>query len=103
MVGNILHMISSGTPCRCISFLEDSKSPNGSHKSSYASTCGIQNLAGRGKEVTYAMKGESVCWISSSKLVDTHPLRVFIIMSIFSFIVCISCAMRDAPTSSSEG
>ena len=103
VVGNPLHMISSETPCRCIRVLEDSKLPNGSCEPSYAFTCGIQNLAGRGKEVTYAMKGKSVHWISLSKLVDTRTLRAFIIMSIFSFIVCISCAMRNTSTSSSKG
>jgi len=49
------------------------------------------------------MKGESVHWTSSSKLVDTYPLRVLIIMSIFSFIFYISYARRNTPTSSSEG
>ena len=70
---------------------------------SYASTYGIRNLAGRGKKVTCVVKGESVRWTSSSKLVDTCPFKAFIIMSIFSFVVCISCAMCNAPTSSLEG
>ena len=55
-------------------------------------------LGWRGKDVTGAVKGELVRWTSSSKLVDTRPFRAFIIISIFSFIVCISCAMRRLPT-----
>ena len=47
-------------------------------------------------------KGELVWWTSFSKLVDTWPFRALIIISIFSFIVCISCAMRNTPTSCSK-
>ena len=83
--------------------LNDSKWSSGSHEPSYASTCGIQNLAGRGKEVTCAVKGESVHYTSSFKLVDTRPLKVLIIMSVFSFIFYFSYARRNVPTSSSEG
>ena len=57
----------------------------------------------RGKEVTYAVNGESVQWTNSSQLVDTRPLRAFIIMSILSFIVYISWAMHITPTSILEG
>ena len=83
--------------------LNDSKWFSGSRKLPYASTCGIRNLPERGKEVTCAVKGKSVSWPSSSKLVDTCLLKAFIIMSIFSFIVCISCAIRNVLTYSSEG
>ena len=72
VVGNALHMISSETPCRCIRVLNDSKWSSGSFDPSYASTCSIQNLARRGKKVTCAMKGESIRWTSSSKLVPSH-------------------------------
>lgn len=60
VVGKAMHMISSRTPYRCMRVLNDSKWLSGSFNLSYASTYGIQNLPGRGKEVTYAMKGESV-------------------------------------------
>ena len=57
----------------------------------------------RGKEVTCTVKGEFVCWTNLSKLVDTCPLMAFIIMSIFSFIICMSWAIRIALTSNSNG
>ena len=103
MVGKVLHIISSRTPCKCMRVFNDSKWSSGSCESSYASTYSIQNLAKRGKKVTCAMKGESIRLTSSSKLVDTHLLRAFIIISIFYFIVCISCAMRNTPSSNLEG
>ena len=96
-------MILFGTPYRCMRVLNDSKWLRGSFNPSYASTYGILNLVRRGKDVIGAVKGESIRWTSSSKLVDTWPLRAFSIISIFSFIVCISYAMRNTPTSSLEG
>ena len=101
VVGNALHMISSETSCRRIRVLNDSRRLSESRKPSYASTCSIRNLARRGKEVIYAVKGESDHWTSSSRLVDTHPLMAFITMSIFSFIIYISYAVCIALLSSS--
>ena len=103
VVGKALHMISSETPCKCMRVLNDSRWLKGSFNPSYASTCGILNLTSRGKDVISVVKGESIRWTSSSKLVDNRPLRAFIIISIFSFIVCISCVMCNMSTSSSEG
>ena len=103
VVGKALHIISFRTPCRCMRVLNDSRWSEGSFDPSYASTCGILNLTGKGKDLTGAVKGELVQWTSSSKLVDTRPFRAFIIIFIFSFIVCISCVMRNAPTSNSKG
>ena len=60
VVGKALHIISSRTPCKCIRVSNDSKWSSGSSKPSYTSTYGIRNLAGRGKEVTYVMKGKSI-------------------------------------------
>lgn len=60
VVGKALHMISSWTPYRCMRVLNNSRWLSGFFDPSYAFTCGIQNLAGRGKEVTYVVKGESV-------------------------------------------
>ena len=60
VVGKALHIISSKTPYKCMRVLNDSKWSSRSREPSYASTCGIRNLARRGKEVTCAMKGESV-------------------------------------------
>ena len=99
VVGKALHMISSRTPCRCMRVLNDSKWSRGSFDPSYASTYGILNLVGRGKDVIDAVKGELVRWTNSSKLVDTRPLISLIIISIFSFITYISCALHNVPTS----
>ena len=49
------------------------------------------------------MKGKSIHWSSLSRLVDTRPLMAFIIISIFSFIICMSYAIRITPISSSDG
>ena len=103
VLGKALHTISSGTPYKCMRVLNDSRWSKGFFNPSYASICGILNLVGRGKNVTGAVKGESVRWTSLSKLIDTRPLRAFIIISIFSFIICIFCVMHNTPTSSSEG
>ena len=102
VVGNALHMISFGTPCRCMSVLNDSRWSSKSHNPSYVSTCGIWNLARKGKEVTCAVKGESVHWTNLSKLVDTYPFMAFIIMFIFSFIIYMSWVMRIALVSNSD-
>lgn len=102
-VGNALNMISFRTPCRCIRVLNVSRWPSGSFNLSYTLTYNIWNLAGRGKEVTCAVKGESVHWTSSSRLVDTCPFMAFIIMFIFSFIICMSYAIHITPHSSSDG
>ena len=61
VVENALYMISFRTPCRCIKVLKDSKWLRGSRESTYASTCGIRNLARRGKEVTSVGK---VSWFA---------------------------------------
>ena len=103
VVGNALHIISSRTPYRCMRVLNNSRWSRGFFDPSYASTCGILNLAGRGKDVIGVVKGESVRWTSLSKLVDTQPFRPLIIISIFSIIICISCDMRNALNFSLEG
>ena len=103
VVGNALHIILYGTPCRSKRVLNNSRWSKGYFNPSYASTCGILNLAEKGKDMTSAVKRELIRWTSLSKLVDTRPSRVLIIISIFSIIICISCAICNAPTSSSEG
>ena len=59
-VGKSLYMISSLNPCRCIRVLNDSKWSRRSFDLSYASTYGILNLVGKGKDMTSAVKGGSV-------------------------------------------
>lgn len=103
VVGNSLHIISFGTPCKCKQVLNNSKWSSGSHDPLYISTYGILNLARRGKEVNCTMKGEFVHWPNSSKLVDTCPLMPFFVMSIFSFIICMSWAMHIVLISNSNG
>ena len=71
VVGKALQMISFGAPWRCMRVLNDSRWLKGSFDPLYASTCGILNLVGRGKDMTEVVKGESVRWTSSSKLMDT--------------------------------
>ena len=103
VVGKALHIILSEASYRCMKVLNDSRWSSGSLDSSYVSTYSIGNFAGKGKDVTSAMNGKSIRWTSSSKFVGTCSLMAFIIMSIFSFIICISWAMRIALTSISEG
>ena len=64
VVGNAVHIISFGAPYRCMKVLNDSRWLSGSLDPSYVSTYGIQNFAGRGKDVTSAAKWESVLWTS---------------------------------------
>ena len=90
-------------PLQCMGVLNDFKWSSESFNLSHVSTCGIWNFARKGKEVTWAVKGESIRWTNSSKLVDTHPLMAFIITSIFSFIIYISWAMHIALISILDG
>ena len=46
-----------------------------------------------------AVKGESVQWTKSSRLFNTRSLKVFIMKSICSFIICISIAMYGGAVS----
>ena len=63
----------------------------------------MRNLCGRGKELTVVVNGESVRLMRSSRSLDTHPLRVFIITSICSFIACISAKTRGGVASTRDG
>ena len=64
---------------------------------------GIRNLCGKGKELTAAVNGESVRLMRSSRSLDTHPLRVFIITFICSFIACISVKTGGRVASTRDG
>ena len=57
VVGNALHIISYGTPCRSKRILNDSRWSKGYFNLSYASTCGILNLAERGRIWPVQWKG----------------------------------------------
>ena len=65
--------------------------------------CGMRNLCGKGKELTVAVNGESVRLMRSSKSLDTHPLRAFIITSICSFIACIFTKTGGGVASTRDG
>ena len=66
VVGKALHMISFGTPWRCIVVFNVAMWSQGSLIPSYESKVSILNLEGRGWLVMDAMKGESVLWTWSS-------------------------------------
>ena len=61
------------------------------------------NFDGRGHEVAGTVKGKSVQWTSSSRLLNTRPLRVFIMKSILSFIISISTTMCGKIVSEANG
>lgn len=64
---------------------------------------GMQNLCGRGKELTKVVNGESVRLTRSSRSLDTRPLRTFIITSICSFIACIFATIGGGVASMRDG
>ena len=66
VVGKALHIISSGTPWRCMVVLKVVIWSNGSHVPSYESNEGILNFEGKGCPLMEAVKGESVQWTRSS-------------------------------------
>ena len=49
------------------------------------------------------VKGELVWWTKSSRSLDTHPLRAFIIRSIRSLIIYISVTMWGGAMSAVDG
>ena len=63
----------------------------------------MQNFTGRGHKVTRAINGKSVQWTSLSRSFDICPLRVFIMKSIISFIICISAIICDGAVSATDG
>ena len=103
IVGRAQHMISSGTPWRCIKVLKVSRWSNGSLTPSLLSICGIQNFCGRGQELTEIVNGESVLFTKSSRSLEACPLKAFIITSICSFIACISAKIGGRAVSMREG
>jgi len=66
VVGKAPHMISFGTPWRCMVILNMAIWSQGSHVPSHESKVGIMNLEGRGWLVIDVVKGESVLWMRSS-------------------------------------
>ena len=66
VVGKAQHIISSGTPWRCIVVLKVAIWSHGSRVPSYESKEGILYLEGKGWLLMEATKGESVQWTKSS-------------------------------------
>ena len=62
VVGKALHIISSGTPWRCIVVLKVAMWSKGSCVPLYESREGNLNFGGRGWPLMVAVKGESVLW-----------------------------------------
>ena len=63
----------------------------------------MRNLCNRRKELTKAVNGESVRLTRSSRSLDTHPLKVFIMTSIYSFIACIFTTIGSGAVSMRDG
>ena len=53
--------------------------------------------------MTGIVNGESVLFTKSSRSLETHPLRAFIISPICSFIACISAKIGGGALSMREG
>ena len=70
---------------------------------SQLSIYGMRNLCGRGKELTEVVNRESIRLTRSSRSLDTHPLKAFIITSICSFIACISATIGGGVASMRDG
>ena len=54
-------------------------------------------------ELTEAVNGESIRLTRSSRALDTHPLKAFIMTSICPFIVCISAIIGNGAVSMKDG
>ena len=63
----------------------------------------MRNLCGSRKELTEVVNSESIRLTRSSRSLDTHPLRAFIITSICSFIACISVTICGGAISVRDG
>ena len=79
VVGNALHVTSSGVICSNISVLNDSMWSKGSLEPSYDSNCGRRNFGRRGWFSTSLVNGESILQIIPSKF--SSPLSF---MALFS-------------------
>ena len=63
----------------------------------------MRNFYGRGKELMEVVNGESVLFTKSSRSLDAHPLRAFIIISICSFITSIFATIGGGAVSMRDG
>ena len=79
-----LHIISLGTPWRCIVVLKVAMWSNGSRVPSYESNEGILNFGGKGWPLMEAVKGEFVWWTRSS---TRFILLMFSLISSITFFI----------------
>ena len=84
VVTKTLHIISSGTPWRCIVVLKVAIWSKGSRVPSYESKEGILNLGGKGWLLMEAMKREYVQWTKSS---TRFALLMFSLISSMAFLI----------------
>ena len=80
VVGNTLHITSSGVICSRISVLNDSMWSKGSLKLSYDSNCGKHNFGGKGQFSTSLVNGESILRIIPSRF--SPPLSFMALFSL---------------------
>ena len=99
VVGNALHITSSGVICNSISILNDSMWSKGSLESLYDSNCGRRHFGGRGRFSTSIVNGESVLRIIPSRF--SPPFSFIALFSSFiSFIMLrssLSILMESSP------
>ena len=86
VVGNALHITSSGVIYNSISVLNDSIWSKGSLVPSYDSNCGRRNFGGRGRFSTSVVNGESVLRIIPSRFFPPLSFIAFFSLSI-SFLM----------------
>ena len=84
VVGKALHIISSGTPWRCIVVLKVTIWSKGSRVPSYESKEGILNFGGKGWPLMEVVKKESVWWTKSSM---GFALLMFSLISSMTFLI----------------
>ena len=84
VVGKALHIISYGTPWRCVVVLKVAIWSKGSRVPSYESKESILNLGGKGWLLMEAVKGESVWWTKSS---TGFALLMFSLISSMTFLI----------------
>ena len=84
VVEKALHIISSGTPWKCIVVLKVAIWSKGSQVPSYESKEGILNLGGKEWLLMETVKGESVQW---TKLSTRFALPMFSLISSMTFFI----------------
>ena len=95
VVGDALHIASSGVICNSISVLNDLMWSKGSLESLYDSNRGRRNFGGRGRFSTSVVNGESILWIIPSRFslplsfiaLFSSSISFLMLRSLFSILV----------------